>query len=98
MHDQPSNLKINLNFPDLDRSGMTSTVRMTPDFSESTALSWDTTTGNRFSHYSPEDHSATVWIAAALTVTYVVGVLLVRVLVKWRMLGWDDGLLVISTV
>jgi hypothetical protein len=59
---------------------------------------WDTSVGNRFAHYSPDNHSATVWIAAALTLTYGVGVLLVRIFIKWRVFGWDDGLIVVSTV
>ena len=65
---------------------------------ESSIVPWDTTVGNRFAHYSSENHSATVWIAAALALTYVVGVLLIRVFIKWRVFGWDDGLIVVSTV
>jgi len=65
---------------------------------EPSPLPWDTNTGNRFSHYSPVNHSATVWIATALALTYVLGVLLVRIFIKWRVLGWDDGLVIIGTV
>jgi hypothetical protein len=61
-------------------------------------LPWDTNAGNRFARYSPDNHSATVWIATALALTYVLGVLLVRIFIKWRVLGWDDGLVVIGTV
>jgi hypothetical protein len=61
-------------------------------------LPWDTSAGNRFSHFSPRDHSATLWIAAALSLTYGIGALLVQILIKWRVFGWDDGLLAGSTV
>ncbi|KAF2625636.1 hypothetical protein BU25DRAFT_388559 [Macroventuria anomochaeta] len=70
---------------------------MDNNVAESSVLPWDTSVGNRFAHYSPENHSATVWIAAALALTYVVGVLLIRVFIKWRVFGWDDSLIVIST-
>jgi hypothetical protein len=65
---------------------------------EPSSLPWDTTVGNRFAHYSSTNHSAPVWIAAALGLTYVVGVLLIRVFIKWRVFGWDDILILISTV
>ncbi|KAF2744789.1 hypothetical protein M011DRAFT_528121 [Sporormia fimetaria CBS 119925] len=65
---------------------------------EPSFLPWDTSVGNRFAHYSAVDHSATVWIATALTLTYVVGILLIRIFIKWRVFGWDDSLVVISTL
>ena len=71
---------------------------MNPAALEPGYLPWDTSVGNRFAHYSPEDHSATLWIAAALGLTYVLFVVLIRIYIKWRVFGWDDGLIVASTV
>jgi hypothetical protein len=65
---------------------------------ELSPLPWDTNAGNRSAHYSPVNHSATVWIATALALTYVLGVLLVRIFIKWRVLRRDDGLVAIGTV
>ena len=61
---------------------------------ELSPLPWDTNAGNRSAHYSPVNHSATVWIATALALTYV----LVRIFIKWRVLRRDDGLVAIGTV
>lgn len=71
---------------------------MNPAALEPGYLPWDTSVGNRFAHYSPEDHSATLWIAAALGLTYVLFVVLIRIYIKWRVFGWDDGLIVASTI
>jgi hypothetical protein len=71
---------------------------MTTIAAEPISVPWDTSTGNRFAHYSPEDHSAPLWIAAALNMTYVLGLLFVRVFFKWRVFGWDDVLIILSTV
>ena len=71
---------------------------MDPEPTELEVLPWDTSAGNRFAHYSPDDHSATLWIATALAFTYIVGMLLVRTFIKWRVFGWDDGLIVVATV
>lgn len=65
---------------------------------EPITVPWDTSVGNRFAHYSSQDHSATLWIAAALALTYVAFVVLIRIFIKWRVFGWDDGLIVASTV
>jgi hypothetical protein len=61
-------------------------------------MPWDTSAGNRLSHYSPEDHSAPLWIASLLGMIYLIGVLLIRVYVKRRVMGWDDYLLIASSV
>ncbi|KZM28293.1 hypothetical protein ST47_g559 [Ascochyta rabiei] len=71
---------------------------MNSDAAEPSTIPWDTSVGNRFAHYSSRDHGATVWIATALGLTYVVGVLLVRVFIKRRIFGWDDWLILTSTV
>lgn len=71
---------------------------MATEAAESSSTPWDTSTGNRFAHYSSEDHSAPLWIAAILSFTYVLGMLLVRTFLKWRVFGWDDFLVVFSTV
>lgn len=63
-----------------------------------TSVPWDTSLGNRFAHYSAEDHSAPLWIAALLSFTYVLGMLFVRAFLKWRVFGWDDSAMVLSTV
>lgn len=65
---------------------------------ESTPVPWDTSVGNRFAYFSPDDHSAPLWIAAILSFIYVIGVLVLRVFIKWRYLGWDDFLVAASTV
>ena len=72
--------------------------QMNTNAAEASVLPWDTSAGYRFALYSPKNHSATVCIATALTLTYVASVLLVRVCIKWRVLGWDDNLIVIRTV
>ena len=71
---------------------------MVSSAAESTSVPWDTSTGNRFAYYFSEDHSAPLWIAAALSFTYVLGMLLVRLYLKWRVFGWDDFLILFSTV
>ncbi|KAF2133572.1 hypothetical protein P153DRAFT_393382 [Dothidotthia symphoricarpi CBS 119687] len=60
-------------------------------------LPWDTSAGNRFANYSSHDHSAPLWIAALLGLIYVVGMLMIRVFIKWHVFGWDDCLIVAST-
>ncbi|KAJ8115717.1 hypothetical protein OPT61_g2695 [Boeremia exigua] len=59
---------------------------------------WDTSVGNRFAYYSDVDHSATIWVATALSLTYMLGVLLIRTIIKWRVFGYDDGLAVVGTL
>ena len=71
---------------------------MNTNAAQASVLPWDTSVGNRFAHYSPRNHSATVWIATALALTYVVGVLIIRVHIKRKVFGWDDSLIFISTV
>jgi hypothetical protein len=71
---------------------------MTTTAAKPNSVPWDTSVGNRFAHYSPEDHSAPLWIAAALSLIYVLGMLLVRTYLKWKVFGWDDILIILSTV
>lgn len=63
-----------------------------------TSVPWDTSLGNRLAHYSAEDHSAPLWIAALLSFTYMLGMLFVRAFLKWRVFGWDNSAMVLSTV
>jgi hypothetical protein len=63
-----------------------------------TYLPWDTSAGNRFAHYSSENHSAPLWIAALLGLIYMVGVLMIRAFIKRRVFGWDDYLITASSV
>ena len=58
----------------------------------------DTTVGNRFAPYGPENHSAPLWITSILGLIYAFGVLLIRVFIKRRVFGWDDSLIVAATV
>jgi hypothetical protein len=61
-------------------------------------LPWDTSVGNRFIHYSSDNHSAPLWIAALLGTVYVISVLLLRAYIKRRVFGWDDYLITASSV
>ena len=54
--------------------------------------------GSRFSEYTPNDHQAPIWIATALTLTYALLFLLVRIAVKFRALGLDDVFLCVAHV
>lgn len=65
---------------------------------EPTPLPWDTSAGNRFAPYTADNHSATLWIASLLGLIYVVGVLLIRLFIKIKVLGADDWLIAASTV
>jgi hypothetical protein len=69
-----------------------------PSAAEPSYLAWDTSAGNRFAHYSSEDHGAPLWVAALLGMVYSLGVLLIRLYIKRRVFGWDDGLITASTV
>lgn len=60
--------------------------------------SMDTTQGNRFAPYGPENHSAPLWIISLLGVVYSFGVLMIRIFIKRRVFGWDDSLIVVATV
>ena len=46
--------------------------------------------GPRFSEYTATDHQAPLWIATILTVAYAGIFLIVRIAVKFQMLGLDD--------
>jgi len=46
--------------------------------------------GSRFSEYTDTNHQAPLWIATFLSLTYSLGFLLVRLLVKIRLHGPDD--------
>ncbi|KAF2441589.1 hypothetical protein P171DRAFT_446447 [Karstenula rhodostoma CBS 690.94] len=58
----------------------------------------DTSAGNRFAPYGPENHSAPLWITSILGLIYAIGVLLVRLFIKRRVFGWDDSLIVAGTL
>ncbi|KAF1975933.1 hypothetical protein BU23DRAFT_456954 [Bimuria novae-zelandiae CBS 107.79] len=58
----------------------------------------DTSVGNRFSPYGPENHSAPLWITSILGLIYAVGVLVIRIFIKRRVFGWDDTLVVAATL
>ncbi|KAL1612384.1 hypothetical protein SLS60_000610 [Paraconiothyrium brasiliense] len=58
----------------------------------------DTSVGNRFAPYGPENHSAPLWIVSLLGLIYAVGVLMIRVFIKRRVFGWDDSLIVAGTL
>lgn len=58
----------------------------------------DTSVGNRFAPYGPENHSAPLWICSILGLIYAFGVLLIRIFIKRRVFGWDDSLIVAATV
>lgn len=60
--------------------------------------SMDTSVGNRFAPYGPENHSAPLWITSLLGLIYAVGVLCVRLFIKRRVFGWDDSLIAAGTV
>lgn len=63
-----------------------------------TSVPWDTSVGNRFARYLVDDHSAPLWIAVLLGFTYALGILIVRAVLKRRVLGWDDLMIVVGTV
>jgi hypothetical protein len=71
---------------------------MEPSTAAPSYLPWDTSAGNRFAHYSKDDHSATLWIATLLGMVYIVGILLLRIYIKRRVFGWDDYLIAASSV
>lgn len=58
----------------------------------------DTSVGNRFSPYGPQNHSAPLWITSILGLIYSLGVLLIRIFIKRRVFGWDDSLIVTATL
>ena len=52
---------------------------------------------NRFAPFTPEDHSAPIWIASILSFIFAYTILLVRLgFVKWNMHGLDDMLLTLG--
>jgi hypothetical protein len=55
--------------------------------------------GNRFAHFTVDDHSAPIWIASILSLAFAFLILAVRLLfVKWNMHGRDDVLLTLAHV
>ena len=46
--------------------------------------------GSRFTEYTSTDHQAPLWIATSITLTYTVIFLIVRLAVKFKVLGLDD--------
>ncbi|KAF2121707.1 hypothetical protein BDV96DRAFT_218452 [Lophiotrema nucula] len=71
---------------------------MDPAMPEETPLPWDTTVGNRFAPFTPDNHSAPLWIASLLGLIYVIGVLLIRLFIKVKVLGLDDWFIVASSL
>ncbi|KAF2850850.1 hypothetical protein T440DRAFT_554651 [Plenodomus tracheiphilus IPT5] len=61
-------------------------------------LPWDTSVGNRFAHQGPDNHSGPLWIAAILGMIYMVAVLILRLYIKRRVLGYNDYLIIASSV
>lgn len=58
----------------------------------------DTSAGNRFAFETPDNHSASVWVATLLCMIYIIGTLLLRVYIKRHVFSWDDYLLTASSV
>jgi len=52
--------------------------------------------GSRFAKVTPDDHGGYAWIAALLSLIYAFMVLVVRVILKYRRFGSDDGVLVVG--
>jgi hypothetical protein len=71
---------------------------MEPSPAEPSYLPWDTSGGDRFARYTPDDHSASLWVTALLGTVYTIGVLILRAYIKWRVFGWDDYLVTASSV
>lgn len=71
---------------------------MEPTAETSSYLPWDTSAGNRFVHYSSEDHAAPLWIASLLALIYSIGILSIRIYIKIHVFSWDDYLISASTV
>lgn len=53
---------------------------------------------NRFTTYTPTDHQAPVWVATSIALTYAALFLIVRLVVKYKVLGWDDIFLCLAHV
>lgn len=53
---------------------------------------------NGFRNYSPGNHSALLSVATLLGMVYIIDVLLLRVYIKRRVFGWDDYLIIASSV
>ncbi|KAF9738730.1 hypothetical protein PMIN06_011150 [Paraphaeosphaeria minitans] len=69
-----------------------------PSTAGPTIDSMDTSVGNRFAPYGPENHSAPLWIVSILGLIYAIGVLSIRLFIKRRVFGWDDSLIVAGTL
>jgi hypothetical protein len=58
-----------------------------------------TASGNRFARFTPENHSAPIWIASILSPIFACLILAVRLgIVKWNVHGLDDVLLTLAHV
>ena len=54
---------------------------------------------NRFTRFTPDDHSALLWVVQLLSLIYALLVLAVRLgFVKWRAHGFDDMVLTLAHV
>lgn len=54
--------------------------------------------GHRFAHDTPESHQAWLWIVSLLALIYSFLILGVRAIIKWRLYGLDDVVLLIGYV
>lgn len=77
---------------------MVDIVKMDPQTGSPTIDPMDTSAGNRFAPYGPENHSAPLWITSILGLIYAIGVLSIRLFIKRRVFGWDDSMIVAGTV
>lgn len=55
-------------------------------------------TGYRWSNITPEDHSGILYIVTFLGFIYTSFAFFTRVVIKWRILGLDDGAMLIAQV
>jgi hypothetical protein len=73
-------------------------IKMSPPMTTATDLPWDTSVGNRLVRCFSENHRAPLSIAALLALMYSLGILFIKIHIKWRVVGWDDYLIPVSTV
>jgi hypothetical protein len=55
-------------------------------------------TNYRWAVVTPDDHSGTLYIVTFLGFTYTSLTFLTRMVIKWQMLGLDDGVMMIAQV
>lgn len=59
---------------------------------------WDTTQGNRFAGYTPDNHSAGLWICSILGLIYTTLTFGIRFFIKRSVFGIDDWTILVGTV